>query len=214
MRNEMLHVSNLVLSALTALVLMAGVAAESRAQTPPGPDRDATRSDRPRLPARESRDHRRGHRASPDEAARRRAGPSASRHPGERRSAPGAPDVARPPAMRTAMSPWSSSSTTSAAIASVRWGRWRHCWRLMRMCGSSGKSSRSWAPSRASPPARPAPTKHRLHALLLGPALVHELRQAIALLKLNPIPCHVRLPNCSPTWNYTDRTGSLDELRT
>ena len=41
MRNEMLHVSNLVLSALTALVLMAGVAAESRAQTPPGPDRDA-----------------------------------------------------------------------------------------------------------------------------------------------------------------------------
>ena len=42
MRNEMLHVSNLVLSALTALVLMAGVAAESRAQTPPGPDRDGS----------------------------------------------------------------------------------------------------------------------------------------------------------------------------
>ena len=41
MRKETLHVSNLVLSALTALVLMAGVAAESRAQTPPGPDRDA-----------------------------------------------------------------------------------------------------------------------------------------------------------------------------
>ena len=41
---------------------------------------------------------------------------------------------------------------------------------------------------------RPAPTKQRLPALLLGPLLVHELRQTIALLKLNPIPCHVRLP--------------------
>ena len=41
MPKEMHHVRNLVLSALTGLVLMAGVAAESRAQTPPAPDRDA-----------------------------------------------------------------------------------------------------------------------------------------------------------------------------
>ena len=48
----------------------------------------------------------------------------------------------------------------------------------------------SWA----NEPVRPAPTKQRLPALLLGPVLVHELRQTVALLKLNPIPCHVRLP--------------------
>ena len=41
MRKELHHMSHLVLSALAALVLMAGVAAESAAQTPPGPDRDA-----------------------------------------------------------------------------------------------------------------------------------------------------------------------------
>ena len=41
MRKQMHHVSHLVLSALTVLVLMAGVAAQSRAQTLPGPDRDA-----------------------------------------------------------------------------------------------------------------------------------------------------------------------------
>ena len=41
MRKELHHMSHLVLSALAALVLMVGVAAESRAQTPPGPDRDA-----------------------------------------------------------------------------------------------------------------------------------------------------------------------------
>ena len=41
MRRQMHHVSHLVLSALTVLVLMAGVAAQSRAQTPTGPDRGA-----------------------------------------------------------------------------------------------------------------------------------------------------------------------------
>ena len=41
MPKEMHHVRHLVLSALTGLVLMAGVAAESRAQTPLAPDRDA-----------------------------------------------------------------------------------------------------------------------------------------------------------------------------
>ena len=41
MRKDMHHVSHIVLSALTALVLMAGVAAQSHAQPPPGPDRDA-----------------------------------------------------------------------------------------------------------------------------------------------------------------------------
>ena len=46
----------------------------------------------------------------------------------------------------------------------------------------------------AHEPVRPAPTKHRRNARLLGAILVHELRQAVAFLKLNPIPCHVRLP--------------------
>ena len=41
MRKGMHHGRNLLLSALTALVLVAGIAAESRAQTPPAPDRDA-----------------------------------------------------------------------------------------------------------------------------------------------------------------------------
>ena len=41
MRKETHHASNFVLSALAALVLITGVAAESCAQTPPGPDRDA-----------------------------------------------------------------------------------------------------------------------------------------------------------------------------
>ena len=46
----------------------------------------------------------------------------------------------------------------------------------------------------AHEPVRPAPTKQRRNAPLLGAILVHELRQAVAFLKLNPIPCHVRLP--------------------
>ena len=46
----------------------------------------------------------------------------------------------------------------------------------------------------ANEPVQPAPTKQRLPALLLGPVLVHELRQTVARLELNPIPCHVRLP--------------------
>ena len=41
MRKEMRHGRNLLLSALTALVLVAGIAPESRAQTPPAADRDA-----------------------------------------------------------------------------------------------------------------------------------------------------------------------------
>ena len=48
----------------------------------------------------------------------------------------------------------------------------------------------SWA----NEPIRPAPTKQLLPALPLGPVLVHELRQTVALLKLNPIPRHGRLP--------------------
>ena len=48
--------------------------------------------------------------------------------------------------------------------------------------------------SGANEPVRPTPTKQRLCALLLAPVLVHELRQAVALLKLNPIACHRRLP--------------------
>ena len=43
-------------------------------------------------------------------------------------------------------------------------------------------------------PVRPAPAKQRLPALVLRSVLVHELHEAVALLKLNPIPCHVRLP--------------------
>ena len=48
--------------------------------------------------------------------------------------------------------------------------------------------------SGANEPVRPTPTKQRLRALVLGPVLIHELRQAVALLKLNPIACHGRLP--------------------
>ena len=43
-------------------------------------------------------------------------------------------------------------------------------------------------------PVRSAPTNQRLHALVLGPVLVHELRQTVAPLKLNQFPCHLRLP--------------------
>ena len=43
-------------------------------------------------------------------------------------------------------------------------------------------------------PVRPAPTKQRRPALLLGTLLVHELRHTAALLKRNQIPCPVRLP--------------------
>ena len=52
--------------------------------------------------------------------------------------------------------------------------------------------------SGANEPVRPTPTKQRLGALLLTPVLVHELHQTVALLKLNPIPCHVRLPIFQP----------------
>ena len=48
--------------------------------------------------------------------------------------------------------------------------------------------------SGANEPVRPTPTKQRLRALLLGPLFVHELHEAVALLKLNPIARHRRLP--------------------
>ena len=48
--------------------------------------------------------------------------------------------------------------------------------------------------SRAHEPVRPTPTKQRLGALLLAPVLVQELHQTVALLKLNPIARHHRLP--------------------
>ena len=52
--------------------------------------------------------------------------------------------------------------------------------------------------SGANEPVRPTPTKQRIHALLLGTVLLHELRQAIAFLKLNPIPGHGWLPIFQP----------------
>lgn len=48
----------------------------------------------------------------------------------------------------------------------------------------------SWATG----PVRPAPTKQRRPALLLGPLLVHGLRHTAALLKRNQIPCPMWLP--------------------
>ena len=48
--------------------------------------------------------------------------------------------------------------------------------------------------SRTNESVGPTPTKQRLGALLLAPVLVHELNEAVALLKLNPIACHPRLP--------------------
>ena len=48
----------------------------------------------------------------------------------------------------------------------------------------------SWAHE----PVRPPPPKQRLGALLLAHVFVDELHQTVALLKLNPIACHRRLP--------------------